>query len=291
MNHLKIASYQDYSVFRTTKKEDDDFFLKTSSKNEMEIHEDRLAGEEKVTNRIVSHCLLTSPHGPTLLAPRWGAQLFRLRRKSSIRPSAPASLVALGGGRSERRAGRRRIGQVWAPLFSTRSNPKNTSSLQTKYTGSHEPGTPSNMFHSFELKSNVRVWGTSQIKGSEAVSPDAFTTFDSTLERLQFSNEQKRHFKDETHLMQKQHPNFCLQKEMFVFWITHPLVHRFQKVQRWEQQSRGPLFDESKIKDISSFQGGEEGMFIQCDHKHLGDVGHLWQSLWTEMCSLWWRRV
>ena len=55
--------------------------------------------------------LLTAP---PLLAPRWGAKLFRLRRKSSIRPSAPSSLVVLGGGREERRAGRRRMGQAGA---------------------------------------------------------------------------------------------------------------------------------------------------------------------------------
>ena len=94
--------------------------MKTNSKTSqkmMEVHEDWLTGEEKGTNPVYSPSQLTSPHGPPLLAPRWGAKLFRLRRKSSIRPSAPWSLVALGGGREEKRAGRRRTGQVGAPLF------------------------------------------------------------------------------------------------------------------------------------------------------------------------------
>ena len=47
---------------------------------------------------------------PPLLAPRWGAKLFRLRRKSSIRPSAPSSLVVQGGAERWDGRGRRRTG-------------------------------------------------------------------------------------------------------------------------------------------------------------------------------------
>ena len=58
--------------------------------------------------------LLTAP---PLLAPRCAAYLLRLRRESSLRRPAPSSLVVPGGGRSERRAGRRRTGHVRAPFF------------------------------------------------------------------------------------------------------------------------------------------------------------------------------
>ena len=57
---------------------------------------------------------LTSPHGPTPPRSEVRAKLFRLRRKSSIRPSAPSSLVALGWGPEERLEGMRRTGQVGA---------------------------------------------------------------------------------------------------------------------------------------------------------------------------------
>ena len=70
-------------------------------------------GKEKFTNPVYSSSLLTS-HGPPLLAPRCAAKLSRLRRESSIRRPAPSSLVVAGVDRSERRAGRRRTGQVGA---------------------------------------------------------------------------------------------------------------------------------------------------------------------------------
>ena len=80
----------------------------------MEVHEDRLTGRRRGTNPVYSpSCSLLLP-APPLLAPRCAAKLSRLRRESSIRRPAPSSLVVPGGGCEERRAGRRRTGQVGA---------------------------------------------------------------------------------------------------------------------------------------------------------------------------------
>ena len=80
----------------------------------MEVHEDRLTGRRSSLTPFLllpSSLLLTAP---PLLAPRCAAKLSRLRRETSIRRPAPSSLVVPGGGREERRAGRRRTGQVGA---------------------------------------------------------------------------------------------------------------------------------------------------------------------------------
>ena len=60
--------------------------------------------------------LLTAP---PLLAPRCADKLSRLRRLSSLLSPASSSLVVPGGGRDERRTGRRRTGQVRAPFIFT----------------------------------------------------------------------------------------------------------------------------------------------------------------------------
>ena len=74
-------------------------------------------GKEKFTNPVYSSSQFTSPHGPTPPPSEGRGYTFWASPKSSIRPSAPSSLVACGGGCEERRAGRRRTGQVGAPLF------------------------------------------------------------------------------------------------------------------------------------------------------------------------------
>ena len=96
---------------------------------------------------LPSSLLLTAP---PLLAPRWVAKLFRLRRKSSLRPSAPSSLVALGGGREERRAGRRRTGQVGALSLLQRTSPLLFGlPLQTVLQNHHSLGENHALFNNF----------------------------------------------------------------------------------------------------------------------------------------------
>ena len=98
----------------------------------MDIHEDRITERRRGLTPFIllpRSLLLTAP---PLLAPRWGAKLFRLRRKSPMRPSAPSSLVVLGGGREERRARKEKNGasrspfsilrHIISPLWKTSSN-------------------------------------------------------------------------------------------------------------------------------------------------------------------------
>ena len=71
-------------------------------------------GRRRGTNPVYSPSCSLHHSAPPLLAPRCAAKLSRLRRGSSIRRPAPSSLVVPGGGREERRLGRRRTGQVEA---------------------------------------------------------------------------------------------------------------------------------------------------------------------------------
>ena len=70
-------------------------------------------GEGGLTPFILLPCSLHIS-APPLLAPRCAAKLSRVRRESSIRRPAPSSFIVPGGGREERRTGRRRTGQVGA---------------------------------------------------------------------------------------------------------------------------------------------------------------------------------
>ena len=90
--------------------------LSKHHKKMMEVHEDRLTGRRRGTNPVYSSSLLNSPHGPPLLAPRCAAKLLRLRRDSSIRRTAPSSLVVPGGVRDVRRAKKEKNGASWSPV-------------------------------------------------------------------------------------------------------------------------------------------------------------------------------
>ena len=93
---------------------------KVDTQNKLECHEDRFTGRRSSqTPFILLPAHFSSRPHPSSLRGEW-LNFFGCG-ESSLRPSAPSSLVALGGGRSERRAGRRRTGQVGALLISNNS--------------------------------------------------------------------------------------------------------------------------------------------------------------------------